>query len=112
MSGKGSNKKISSQFKRINITIRKDQHDLVKSKALSLSALIRDLIDDRFSSNKVVLSLSSEARSYYDLVVGGMGVNDAELEPFFLEALDKYMKQRLVQLSEYRKKVTSAKSKN
>jgi hypothetical protein len=96
-----TNRKVNSEsrFQRINITIRKEQHDLVVGRGLSLSTLIRDLIDDRFSSNKVILNLSPEGKKMYDVIVGSFGVHDSDLEPVFIKALEDFMEKRIELLS-------------
>lgn len=92
-------------FRRINLTIREDQYELVRSRGLGFSALIRDLLDDRFSSNKVILNLSEEGKKLYDVIVGSFGAHDVDLEPFFLKALDEFIGQRIETLSKLRGKI-------
>ena len=101
-------KKESEQvkFRRVTLTIREDQHELIQEKGLSLSAIVRDLIDDRFSSNKIVLNLTDEGKALYDVVIGGFGSHDVDLEPFFLKALDEYIVTRINLLTKLRKKLS------
>lgn len=101
--GGGGQKK--PQFRRVNLTIREDQFQLIHSKGLSLSALVRDMLDDRFSSNKIVLNLTDHGKELYDTIVGSMGVPDVDLEPFFLIALDGFLEKKMQQLTDLRNKV-------
>jgi len=96
---------ISPRYRRINITIREDQYRLLDEHKLSISGLIRDLIDDRFASTKAVINLSKEGKSLYDMLVSNFGLQDSDLEPYFLEALDKYLNKKLIDLEQARKKL-------
>lgn len=75
-------------FKRINILIKQLQYEKVQDAGLNLSGLIRDLLDDRFSHRKVVLSVSPETRELYDEVISNFGATDAELERLFVRSLE------------------------
>jgi hypothetical protein len=83
-----------SNFKRVNVLIREDQHQKVNDLGLSLSGLIRDLIDDRFSDTTVTLSVSKRTRKLYDNIISNFGVGDADLERFFVQALDRFLSER------------------
>ena len=78
-------------YKRINILIRPQQHRQVLEQGLSLSGLIRDLLDDRFSDTKIILSLSKRSKKLYDHIISNFGAADAELESYIIEALDKFL---------------------
>lgn len=96
-------------YRRVTLTIREDQHELVQKQGLSLSALVRDLIDDRFSSNKIVFNLSDEGKELYETVVAGFGSHDADLEPFFLAALDSFIETRIEALKKVRSRIKKGK---
>lgn len=85
---------MEEKFKRINILIRPDQHARVMKNGLSLSGLVRDLLDDRFNENIVTLSLSKRSKRLYDHIVSNFGAGDDELERFFVEALDRFLEVR------------------
>jgi len=102
---KSSEQELIPRFRRINITIREDQYKLVDEHKLSISGLIRDLIDDRFSSAKVVLNLSKEGKALYDMLVSNFGLHDSDLEVYFLEALDRYLGKKLIDLEHARELV-------
>jgi len=101
----GEKANAEASFRRINITIREDQYQLIHQRGLALSGLIRDLLDDRFSSSKIVLQLSKEGRALYDNLVANFGLHDSDLEEFFLKALDKFLEGKLGQLKEVRAKL-------
>ena len=44
----------AEHFKRVNVLVRPDQHQKVMSAGLKMSGLIRDLLDDHFSEEKIV----------------------------------------------------------
>jgi hypothetical protein len=98
----------STPFRRLNITIREDQYQWMARENYSISALIRDLLDDRFASSKVVLALSPSGKKLYDALIGKLGVQDVDLEPFFLEALGKFLNLRIEELSALQKQLKRA----
>lgn len=96
---------MDDKFKRINILIRPDQHSQVVKKGLSLSGLVRDLLDDRFNQNKITLSMSARSKKLYDHIVSNFGVGDEELEHFFVEALDRFLDARSKEIETLRMKL-------
>ncbi|MCC6219691.1 MAG: hypothetical protein IT291_00450 [Deltaproteobacteria bacterium] len=92
-------------FHRISITIREDQYKTLIERELSLSALVRDLLDDRFSSNKVTINLSDQGKHFYDMLISNFGTQDIDLEPFLLQALDNFVGQKINQIQEIRKQL-------
>ena len=93
---------MDEKYKRINILIRPDQHKNVVSSGLSLSGLVRDLLDDRFNENKITLSMSARSKRLYDHIVSNFGVGDEELERFFVEALDRFLVERSKEIDSLR----------
>jgi len=93
------------KYKRINILIRPDQHSKVIDSGLSLSGLVRDLLDDRFSHTKITLSMSEKSKRLYDHIVSNFGVGDEELEQFFVEALDRFLASRSKEIEGLRTKL-------
>lgn len=102
---------MDENYKRINILIRPDQHELITGRGLSLSGLVRDLIDDRFNENKITLSMSDRSRELYDNIVSNFGVGDTELERFFVQALDAFLESRSEDIKELRAELKSATAK-
>jgi len=82
---------MEDKYKRVNILIRPEQHKTVSDNGLSLSGLVRDLLDDRFSETKILLSVSKETKEMYDHVISNFGAGDLELENYLVEALDKLL---------------------
>lgn len=93
------------KFKRVNVLIRDDQHQHVQSLGLSLSGLIRDLLDDRFSDTTIVLSVSKRTRKLYDHIISNFGVGDTELERFFVQALDRFLTERQKEIDVLKKRL-------
>jgi hypothetical protein len=85
-------------LKRISLLIREDQYELIVEKELNLSGLVRDLIDDHFSSNAITISASKETKKLYDKIVSNTGTADSELEGYFRESLHKLLKEKINQM--------------
>ena len=95
----------SENFKRINILVRKEQHEKVMAAGLNMSGLIRGLLDDHFSEEKIVLSVSPRVKDVYQHLISNLGTEDHELEIYFLEALDKYLADKTRQIDDLRKSI-------
>lgn len=93
-------------YKRVNVLIREDQHQRVMEAGLSLSGLLRDLLDDRFSDTTVTLCVSKKTRKLYDNIISNFGVGDTELEKFFVFALDKFLSERSKEIEVLKKRLT------
>ena len=92
-------------YRRINVLIREDQHRKVMEHGLSLSGLLRDLLDDRFSDTTIILSVSRRTRRLYDHIISNFGAGDAELERFFIQALEKFLAERSREIEVLKKKL-------
>ncbi len=95
----------AEHFKRINVMLRPDQKERVNKAGLNMSGLIRGLLDDHFSEEKIVLSVSPEVRRVYENVISNLGAEDKELEIYFLEALDRFLANRTRQIDALRKSI-------
>lgn len=93
---------MEEKFKRVNILIKPEQHDRVLKSGLSLSGLVRDLLEDRFNDNIITLSMSKRTRKLYDTIVSNFGPGDEELEHFFVEALDRFLETRSKEIQQIR----------
>lgn len=94
-------------MKRINVTIRADQYEQIGQEGLNASGLIRGLLDDHFSDEKIVFSVSRETRQFYEQVISNFGGEDKELEAFFRKALDEYLVEKTEQIAALRKTLNS-----
>ena len=95
----------SEHFKRVNVLVRPEQHQQVMSAGLNMSGLIRGLLDDHFSEEKIVLSVSPRVKEVYRLLISNLGAEDRELEIYFLEALDKFLADKTRQIDDLRKSI-------
>ncbi len=95
-------------YKRINIMIRQDQYQRVAQTQLNMSGLVRGLLDDHFSDDKIVFSVSEPIKSVYQNVISNLGADDKDLEPYFLEALDQYLASKSKQIEELRRTLPDA----
>jgi len=95
----------SEHFKRMNVLIRPEQHKRVAAAGLNMSGLIRGLLDDHFSEEKITLSVSPKVKEVYQLLISNLGAEDRELEIYFLEALDKFLADKTRQIDELRKSI-------
>ncbi len=102
---------MKKDFKRVNLLIRSDQHDRVLEEGLSLSGLVRDLLDDHFSDSTIVLSVSAETRRLYNYVVSNFGAGDLELEAYILRALDEFLEHRQSEIQNLRAELGAKKDK-
>ena len=80
--------------------IGEDQHQKLRDLGLNVSGLVRDLITDYLSDNRIVLSVSEETKTVYQKIVANSGAQDENLEPYLKEALHKLLKQRIRELNE------------
>ena len=96
---------MAEKYKRINVLITPEQHRLVGEHDLSLSGLIRDLLDDWFSGNTITLSVTHPTKKLYDSVISHFDVSDEDLEPHIVEALDKVLATRSKEIDSLRKKL-------
>ena len=95
----------SEHFKRVNVLMRHDQHQRVVSTGLNMSGLIRGKLDDHFSDEKIVLSVSPKVKQVYQQLISNLGAEDRELEIYFLEALDKFLADKTRQIDDLRKSI-------
>ncbi len=91
------------QFKRINILIREDQYERVSQAGLNTSGLIRGLLDDHFSDAKITFSMGEETKRLYQNIISNFGAEDSDIEPYFVEALDRYLMDKGKAIEEIRK---------
>ena len=70
-----------------------------------MSGLIRGLLDDHFSDEKIVLSVSPKVKQVYQQLISNLGAEDRELEIYFLEALDKFLADKTRQIDDLRKSI-------
>ena len=98
-------KESKEHFKRVNVLVRPEQHERVAAAGLNMSGLIRGLLDDHFSEEKIVLSVSPRVREVYELLISNLGAEDRELEIYFLEALDKFLAEKNRQIDDLRKSI-------
>lgn len=70
-----------------------------------MSGLIRGLLDDHFSDEKITLSVSTDVKDFYHTIISNLGAEDKELEVYFLEALDKFLADRSGQIDDLRKSI-------
>jgi hypothetical protein len=86
--------------KRISIMIGEHQHDMIVKNGLNISGLIRDLIEDHFSSSKITLAVSEKTSQLYSKIVANTGATDTDIEPFFTEALQNMLKARIKKMEQ------------
>lgn len=99
-------KKTDERYKRVNLLIRPDQHEMVAQEGLSLSGLVRDLLDDRFSDTTVTLSVTPQTRRLYDHIVSNFGASDSDFERFFVEALDRFLESKSSDIDALRRRLS------
>ena len=100
-----SSNEPNDSFRRINVLITQDQYAQVTEAGLNMSGLVRGLLEDHFSDEKVVFSMSPRVKGLYQRVVSNFGAGDADLEPYFLRALDHLLADKISQINELRKRI-------
>ena len=95
----------SEHYKRISVLVREDQYERVVAANLNMSGLIRGLLEDHFSDERIVFSVSPRVKEVYRTVISNFGAEDRELEVYFLEALDKYLSEKTRQIDALRKTI-------
>ncbi|MBC86865.1 MAG: hypothetical protein CL677_06760 [Bdellovibrionaceae bacterium] len=85
--------------------IGEEQHEAVMERGLNLSGLVRDLLNDYLSENKIVIAVSDETKQVYDQVVSNSGASDEDLEPYLMEALKGLLEERIQSMEKLRKKL-------
>lgn len=83
------------ELKRISLLIGEDQYEAINGRGLNLSWLLRDLIDDYLSEKKIVLDVTDETLALYNKIVSATGPLDHEFEPFFREALQTFLLNKI-----------------
>ncbi len=99
--------KKDKKFQRINVLLHREQYDKVNKAGLNMSGLLRGLLDDHFSDEKIVFSVSPEVKAVYQSVISNFGGEDKELEKYFLKALDQFLADRTQQIESLRKSIKS-----
>ena len=94
-------------LKRINILVTDQQYEQVDKAGLNMSGLVRGLLEDHFSDEKIVLSVSPKVKQVYQHIISNFGGEDKHLESYFLEALDKYLAEKTKQIEALRKTINT-----
>jgi len=93
-------------YKRINILVTNAQYRKVNDLGLNMSGLVRGLLEDHFSDEKIVFSVSPAAKKLYQTVISNLGGEDRGLEPYFIKALDSYLAAKAQEIEALRKSIT------
>ncbi len=92
-------------MKRISLMLREDQYNKVTEAGLNLSGLVRDLLDDYLSEHKIILSVTEETKSLYDLIVSNTGSTDEDVEKYLKNTLKLLLKDRIKAMQELESRV-------
>jgi esterase/lipase len=92
-------------LKRINIMLREDQYQKVVDAGLNMSGLLRDLLDDHFSKSKITLSVTPKTKQIYDNLISNFGGRDRDIEPHFVQVMDKVLQEKIDKIDALRKKL-------
>jgi hypothetical protein len=86
---------MEPETRRISLVIREDQYKRLSSEDVNVSGLIRDLIDDHYSSQSITLNVTEETRKLYDKVVSETPQGDVDIEPYLREALKAMLRDKI-----------------
>ena len=92
-------------LKRINVMLREDQYRKVVEAGLNMSGLLRDLLDDHFSESKITLSVTPKTKQIYDNLISNFGGRDRDIEPHFVQVMDKVLQEKIAKIDALRKKL-------
>lgn len=101
-----------TKYKRVNVLIRPEHYDHIVKENLSLSGLLRDLLDDRFSETTITLSVSKASKQLYDNIISNFGISDEELAEYMVEALDKFLVDKGKEIERLREALKLGKQKS
>jgi hypothetical protein len=96
---------MPENYKRVNVLIRPDQYERVSNSDLSLSGLVRDLLDDRFSDTTIMLSVDHDTKLMYDHAISNFGAGDHELSKYIRRALDEFLLDKEKEIEKLRRKL-------
>ncbi len=86
---------LEPNLRRISLMVGEDQYKNLTDQGLNVSGLVRDLIDDHLSENKITISVGEETRNIYDRIVSNTGSTDIDVEIYFREALKNLLKDKI-----------------
>ena len=78
-------------LKRVNVMLDDDILHRLSEEGVNLSATIRELLEDRFSDHRVVLSVSKKTKTMYHDILEIVSGSDEEFEEYFVQALKSYL---------------------
>ena len=85
-----------TKLKRVNILIPESMYEqIVKERGWQLSGTVREALEDILSSYKVTISVSEETRDLYQSIFNETHFSDTDFEPFFREALGKFLESAI-----------------
>ena len=93
--------------RRVNIVILEEQYRALSERGLNLSGLIRDLLGDYLSQDKITVQVSEETRRIYDAIVANTGASDADIEIHLRVALALVLQDKIAQMEQLREKLVS-----
>ncbi len=96
---------LEPNLRRISLMVREDQYKNLTDQGLNVSGLVRDLIDDHLSENKITISVGEETRNIYDRIVANTGSTDIDVEIYFREALKNLLKDKIRAMQNLQKQI-------
>lgn len=94
------------ELKRISLMIGEDQYSELTKRGLTVSWLIRDLIDDYLSANKLTIRVTDETRKLFEKIVSTTNTVDEEFEPYLKDALQEFLKHKIVEMQKLQKNMS------
>jgi len=86
---------MEHETRRISLVIREDQHKKMSETGVNASGLIRDLLDDHYSQNKINLNVSAETHALYSQIVSQAPYGDTDIEPYLRRALAEMLTDKI-----------------
>lgn len=89
---------MEKAYKRINVVILEEQHQVLTERGLNVSGLIRDLLGDYLSASTITLQVSEDTRRLYDQIVANSGATDEDIEVHLRTALANVLKRKIEEM--------------
>ncbi len=96
---------MGEAFRRISLMIREDQYERLSELDVNMSGLIRSLIDDHLSEDKITISVSRTTGDLYRQIVANTGSTDRDVEPHLRKALKAMLQQRIARMQALHRKI-------
>lgn len=101
--------KLGEPTRRINITMLESQHDELVRQGVTVSGLIRELLDQHFSQRAITLEVDPETRALYEEAVVRSGATSEDVAALLRRAMTELLDDRMKRLEVLRRELAKKK---